>query len=88
MAKKASATSSFKASGSPTLYTLRKVLGLKAKKASDFNRCIGAELEGKKYAKPAVGMGGRHNAALQADFIKAKTKCQATSKKALAGKAK
>lgn len=71
----AKASSSFKKNGAPTLYTLRKVLGLKAKSPSARNRCIGAALAGKEYPKPEINMGGRNDINIQNAFREAVKKC-------------
>ncbi len=66
-----------KKNGSPTLYTLRKVLGMKAKGASNYNRCIGAQLSGNFYETPPEGSGGRNNEAMKDAFRAAKNTCKA-----------
>lgn len=64
-----------KTNGSPTVYSLRRALGLKARRASARNACIGAQLRGKKYAKPPAGMGGRNNKAVRDAFTSAVRTC-------------
>ena len=46
------------------------------KRSSRYNACIGAQLKGKSYAKPPVGMGGRRNKAVQSAFISAVNSCK------------
>ncbi len=53
----------------------RVLVGMKGHRASGFNRCVGGQLKGKTYAKPPVGMGGRHNKAVRAAFIGAVKSC-------------
>lgn len=65
-----------KSNGSPTVYSLRRALGLKSRKASGRNACIGAALKGKKYSKPPAGMGGRHNEAVRSAFKAAAQSCK------------
>ena len=55
----------------------RVLVGMKGHRPSGFNACIGNEMRGKTYAKPAPGMGGRHNAQVHRDFISAAIKCGA-----------
>jgi hypothetical protein len=64
-----------KSNGSLTVYSLRRAVGIKARRASGRNACIGSKLKGHKYAKPAVGMGGRHNKAVRDAFIAAVRSC-------------
>lgn len=78
--KKGSALSAFKSNGSLTLYSLRKIAGTKAKRSSARNSCVAAELEGKSYAKPAVGMGGRKDKRIQDAFKAASKKCSTATK--------
>jgi hypothetical protein len=54
----------------------RVLVGMKGHRPSGFNRCVGAALKGKKYAKPGVGMGGRHNKAVHQAFISAVNGCK------------
>lgn len=65
-----------KSNGSPTVYSLRRALGLKSKRASGFNACIGAQLKDKEYAKPQKGMGGRNNKAVHDAFKNAVATCK------------
>ena len=65
-----------KSNGSLTVYSLRRAVGIKGKRASGFNACIGASLKGKKYSKPAPGLGGRNNKAVQSAFTSAVAACK------------
>lgn len=65
-----------KSNGSLTVYSLRRAVGVKAKRASGFNACIGAKLRGQRYTKPPVGMGGRHNQAVRGAFKSAVAGCR------------
>ena len=64
-----------KSNGSPTLYTLRRMFGVRAKRPSARNACIAAQLKGKSYSKPPAGMGGRYNKAVHAAFSAAAKSC-------------
>lgn len=64
-----------KTNGSPTVYSLRRALGLKARRPSARNACIGAALKGQSFPAPA-GMGGRHNKDLHAAFAEASRRCK------------
>ena len=64
-----------KSNGSLTVYSLRRAVGLKARRPSGRNACIGASLRGRSYSKPPVGMGGRHNQAVRAAFSAAVRSC-------------
>ena len=64
-----------KSNGSLTVYSLRRAVGMKARRPSPRNACIGAALRGKSYAKPAPGMGGRNNMAVRQAFISAVKGC-------------
>lgn len=55
----------------------RVLLGMKGHRPSGFNMCVASKLKGGKFAKPAVGMGGRHNKAVQSAFVKAAVDCGA-----------
>lgn len=55
--------------------TLRRIVGIPAHRASAFNACIGAALRGKKYSKPAPGMGGQRDTRIQAAFTAAVRGC-------------
>lgn len=55
----------------------RVLVGMKGHRPSGFNMCVGSHLKGKHYAKPPVGMGGRHNKAVQSAFIAAAKACGA-----------
>lgn len=54
----------------------RVLVGMKGHRPSAFNACVGGALKGKKYAKPPVGMGGRHNKQVRAAFIAAVNSCK------------
>lgn len=54
----------------------RVLVGMKGHRPSGFNRCVGAQLKKKTYAKPPVGQGGRHNKAVRAAFISAVNSCK------------
>lgn len=56
--------------------TLRRLVGIPAHRSSGFNACIGAALKGKKYAKPAPGMGGQRDVRIQSAFITAVNGCK------------
>lgn len=58
----------------PTV-TLRRALGIKARRAGAGQICIKGELTGKKYAKPSIGMGGRNNVAVHQALYDAAKKC-------------
>ena len=55
----------------------RVLLGMKGHRPSNFNRCVGGALKGKRYAKPAEGMGGRNNVEVQRAFVAAAASCGA-----------
>ena len=55
--------------------TLRRLFGIPAHRPSAFNACIGAALKGKKYSKPAAGMGGQRDARIQSAFTSAARTC-------------
>ena len=55
--------------------TLRRLVGIPAHRPSAFNACIGAQLRGKSYAKPAPGMGGQRDVRIQAAFTSAVHTC-------------
>lgn len=55
--------------------TLRRMVGIPAHRSSAFNACIGAQLKGKKYAKPTAGMGGQKNASVHSAFTSAARSC-------------
>lgn len=55
--------------------TLRRMVGIPAHRPSAFNACIGAELKGKKYSKPAPGMGGQKDKRIQGAFTSAVHTC-------------
>ena len=48
------------------------------KRPSAFNACVGARLRGQTYPKPAAGMGGRRNKAVQDAFTAAAQGCRGT----------
>jgi len=47
----------------PTV-TVRRVLGIRARRPGAGQLCIKGHLSGKKYSKPPKGMGGRNNVAV------------------------
>lgn len=55
--------------------TLRRLVGIPAHRPSNFNRCVGAALAGKSYAKPPVGTGGQNDARIQTAFTSAAKSC-------------
>ena len=55
--------------------SLRRLAGIPAHRPSAFNACIGAELKGKEYTKPAKGMGGQQDKRIQKAFTDAVHKC-------------
>jgi hypothetical protein len=55
----------------------RVLVGMRGHRPSAFNACVGAALKGKKYPKPAPGMGGRHNKQVQNNFVAAAKSCGA-----------
>ena len=57
--------------------TLRRMVGIPAHRPSAFNSCIGAQLRGKSYSKPAAGMGGQKDARIQGAFTAAAKSCGA-----------
>lgn len=59
----------------------RVLVGMKGHRPSAFNACVGGALRGKTYAKPPVGMGGRHNKEVQRAFVQAAIACGAKVKK-------
>ena len=65
-----------KSNGSPTLYTLRRMFGIKARKPNRFARCIGAYLKGKKYGAAPAGMGGRYDERIRSAFKEAVRACK------------
>jgi len=64
----------------PTV-TARRVLGIPARRAGAFQICVKGKLTGKTYAKPAAGMGGRHNVAVHQAMYDAAKACGASVKK-------
>ena len=54
----------------------RVLVGMKGHRPSGFNACVGGALRGKRYAKPAVGRGGRHNPAVRSAFTAAVAGCR------------
>lgn len=65
-----------KSNGSFTTYSLRRIAGIKARRSSGFNACVGAALKGKTYIKPAPGMGGRNNKEVRNAFSSAAKACK------------
>jgi len=58
----------------PTV-TVRRALGIKARRAGAGQICIKGLLQGKKYAKPAVGTGGRNNIVIHQALYDAAKSC-------------
>lgn len=65
-----------KSNGSFTVYSLRRIAGMAARRPSGRNACVGAALKGKTYAKPPAGMGGRNNVQVRAAFAAASRSCR------------
>lgn len=65
-----------KSNGSFTVYSLRRIAGMPARRASARNACVGAALKGKSYPKPPPGQGGRHNKSVHAAFTSASKSCR------------
>lgn len=64
----------------PTV-TIRRVLGIPARRAGAFQMCVAGKLKGGTFPKPPSPMGGRHNVKVhQAMYDAAKT-CGANIKK-------
>lgn len=59
---------------------LRRMVGIPAHRSSAFNACIGAQLRGKTYAKPAAGTGGQKNVQVHAAFTSAVRSCSGRSR--------
>lgn len=53
----------------------RVLVGMKGHRASAKNACIAGKMKGQKFAKPAVGMGGRNNPAVHKAFVQAGKDC-------------
>lgn len=64
-----------KSNGSPTVYALRRALGLKCRKPSAFNACVAGKLKNRKFPRPP-GMGGRYNEDLHNAFKQAVEECK------------
>jgi hypothetical protein len=58
----------------PTV-TVRRALGIKARRAGAGQICIAGQLKGKSYAKPAPGTGGRNNVAVHQAMYDAAMAC-------------
>jgi hypothetical protein len=58
----------------PTV-TVRRALGIKARRAGAGQICVKGQLTGKTYAKPPEGMGGRNNIAVQQALYDAGKAC-------------
>jgi hypothetical protein len=54
----------------------RVLVGMKGHRPSAFNACVGGALRKKTYAKPPVGMGGRHNVQVHNAFTQAVQGCK------------
>jgi len=59
--------------------TLRRIAGIRARRPSAFNACVGAALRGASYARPPAGMGGRRNVAVHARFAAAARSCSGSA---------
>ncbi len=59
----------------------RVLVGMKGHRKSAKNACVGAAMKGKTFAKPPVGMGGRHNVAVHQAFYDAAKACGFNIKK-------
>jgi hypothetical protein len=68
-----------KSNGSLTVYSLRRALGMKARKPNSFNACVAGKLKGRKFPRPP-GMGGRYNEDLHDAFRQAVQECRRMSK--------
>lgn len=65
----------------PTV-SLRRALGIRARRPGKFQNCVGGTLKGKTYSKPPVNMGGRNNVEVHRAFYDAAKSCGANVKKA------
>lgn len=70
----------------PTV-TVRRALGIPARRAGAFQNCVRGALTGKTYAKPPRGMGGRNNVAVHQAMFDAAAQCGARIKKPRPGTA-
>lgn len=70
----------------PTV-TVRRALGIKARRPGAFQLCIKGQLTGKSYPKPPVGQGGRNNVTVWQALYDAAKSCGANIKKARPGSA-
>lgn len=57
-------------------YAIRMAMGVKAKRSSAFNACVGAQLKGKKYSGAAPGKGGRLDPRIRSAFTSAVNSCK------------
>ncbi|MEM2905026.1 MAG: hypothetical protein QW587_04725 [Candidatus Bathyarchaeia archaeon] len=64
----------------PTV-TVRRVLGIPARRPGKFQLCVKGQLSGKTYEKPPKGMGGRWNIEVWQAMYDAAKACGATVKK-------
>lgn len=64
-----------KSFGSVPTVTVRRILGIQARKPGNFQRCIGAALKDGTHASAPVGMGGRNNKDWQGKFYDAAKGC-------------
>lgn len=55
--------------------TLRRIVGIRAHRPGANALCVGGQLSGKTYAKPAKGLGGQNNVAVQNAFSAAAKSC-------------
>lgn len=65
-----------KSNGSLTVYSLRRAIGMKARRPNRFNACVGAYLKGKNYGSALPGMGGRHDSRIRDAFKAAVAACK------------
>ena len=69
----------------PTV-TVRRALGIPARRPGAFQICVKGKLTGKKYAKPPEGTGGRNNVEVHQAMYDAAKACGADVKKPRPGK--
>lgn len=68
----------------PTV-TVRRALGIRARRPGAFQLCVKGKLTGTSYAKPDVGQGGRNNVAVWQAMYNAAKACGANVKKPMPG---
>lgn len=69
----------------PTV-SLRRALGIQARRPGAFQACVGGALKGGTFAKPPKGMGGRRNVAVHQALYDAAKSCGANIRKPRPGK--